>query len=135
MSPKQNYYVTNEELLPELKKFNQTGIMSEELGLMVLKIASGLANKGNFSNYTWKEDMINEGILAFLKFGRSFDPEISKNAFAYISMACYRAFVAYIKKQKKHSQIKDSCYNFMEIAPNEIKKSDAIDYTIIKRLC
>lgn len=131
----ENYYVTNEELLPELKEFNQTGIMSEKLGLMLYKIASGLANKGNFSNYTWKEDMISEGMLAFIKFGRSFDPEISKNAFAYISMACYRAFVAYIKKQKKHSQIKDDCYTFMEIAPNEIRKNEAIDYTIIKKLC
>lgn len=52
MSENNNYYVTNEELLPELKDFNQTGIMSEKLGLMVFKISSGLANKGNFSNYT-----------------------------------------------------------------------------------
>ena len=79
--------------------------------------------------------MVCEGVLAFLRFGKSFNPEISNNAFAYISMACYRAFIAYIKKQKKHSKIKDVCYNFIDIAPNELRKSDAIDYSIIKKVC
>lgn len=130
-----NYYVTNNDLIPELKKFSETGVMNEKLGRMVLKISTELANKGNFSGYTWKDDMISEGVLAFIRFGKSFDPSISNNAFAYISMSCYRAFIAYIKKQKKHAYIKDACYDFMGIAPNEIKKFDAIDYTVIKRVC
>lgn len=129
---KNNHYVTNEELIPELEEFTKTGKMSEKLGSMVLMIARGLANKGNFCNYTWKDDMIGEAVLAFLKFGKSYNPEVSKNAFGYIDMACYRAFIAYIKKQKKHSKIKNTCFEFMEQETDVLHNTDSIDYTLIK---
>lgn len=47
-----NYYVTNEEILPEIKKLRETGVVSEKLGEYFLRIARNLANKGNFSSYT-----------------------------------------------------------------------------------
>jgi hypothetical protein len=33
------------------------------------------------------------------------------NPFAYFSLVIHRAFISYLKKQKKHSVIKDICYN------------------------
>jgi len=107
---KKNYYVTNEELLPEMRKFRETGIASEELGRMFMKIANNLSNSGNFAGYTWKRDMVCEALLTCIKYSKNFDPEKGKNPFAYLTQICRHTFINFTKKQKKHSIIKDQCY-------------------------
>lgn len=132
------HYVSNKELLPEIEKYKETyqclkcgeiiisedkieecpscgseisNKASEVLGGMLLKIASNYANKGNFANYTWKRDMVFEAILTCLKYLNNFDiNRKNPNPFAYITTICHHAFVSHIKKQKKHSKIKDTCY-------------------------
>ncbi len=115
-------YVTNKELLPEIIKFKETwceeekkGEPSEELGRMILLIATRYADKGNFTNYTWKDDMIGDAVLTCLKYIKNFNPEKSQNPFAYITTICRNAFINHIKKQHRHSEIKDVCYKRHEI--------------------
>jgi DNA-directed RNA polymerase specialized sigma subunit len=115
-------YVTNKELLPEIIAFKKTwseedkkGEPSEELGRMILLIATRYADKGNFTNYTWKDDMIGDAVLTCLKYIKNFNPEKSQNPFAYITTICRNAFINHIKKQHRHSEIKDVCYNSHEI--------------------
>ena len=55
--------------------------------------------------------MICEAVLTCIKYMHNFNPDKSKYAFAYISKICFNSFRSYIKKQKKHSEIKDKCYN------------------------
>ena len=118
-----NNYVSNKELLEELTKFKATcrydvdgkyivgsGKLSDKLGKMLLLIAHGLSSKPNFNGYTWKEDMIGEGLLVICKYLHNFNPEKSSNAFAYVTQYFYNAFIAYITKQKKHSYIKDQLF-------------------------
>lgn len=129
----EKYYVKNKDLIPEIEKLSETGVMSEELGLMVLTIARNLSNKGNFINYTWKEDMIQEAVFTCCKYLKNFDLEKSKNPFAYITTICSHAFVNYINKQKKHSDIKDICFNGKELVEDDSSAFmyRAIDYTLI----
>jgi hypothetical protein len=115
-------YVTNKELLPEIAAYKETwdeetkcGHPSEELGRMILLIATNYANKGNFTNYTWKEDMIGDAVYTCIKYLKNFNPEKSQNPFAYITTICRNAFINHIKKQHKHSDIKDVCYKRHEI--------------------
>lgn len=127
------YYVRNKDLIPEIEKFAETGFISEELGKMLLLIAKNLSNKGNFINYTWKEDMIQEAVLTCCKYLKNFDLKKSNNPFAYITTICNHAFVNYINKQKKHSEIKDRCFNEREqVTNNEFGFTHkAIDYTVM----
>ena len=67
------HYVRNKDLIPEIKKFNESGQISEELGRMLLLIAKNLSNKANFINYTWKDDMIQEAVLTCCKYLKNFD--------------------------------------------------------------
>lgn len=127
------YYVKNVDLLREIKNYKETGKMSEELGGMILKIASGYANKGSFGGYTWKADMISEAVLTTCKYLHNFDLERA-NGFAYITTITHRAFLNYIKKQKRHSYIKDSCLKnadlFLQLEEMQFG-SKAINYSLM----
>lgn len=131
MKESKPHYVKNKDLLPEIVSYRETGICSEELGTMFLLIAKNLSNKGNFINYTWKEDMIQEAVLTCVKYSKNFDTDKSKNPFAYITTICNHAFVNFINKQNRHSDIKDKCFNMKETMheTGDYLSQKAIDYT------
>lgn len=129
---KSNYYVTNDELISELKKYHETKKVSNKLGKIFLDIATNLSNKGNFSSYTWKGDMIGEAVYTCIRYVYNFDMK-KKNPFAYFSKICYNCFIGYNKKQKKHSKIKDKCYNNAYLlSENDQYIEKAIDYESLK---
>lgn len=104
------HYVRNSDLLAEIIIYKQTGIATDRLGHMLLSIANNYTTKGNFIGYTWKNDMVGDAMLTCLKYLKNFDPNRSSNAFAYITQICKNSFKAHIKEQKRHSEIKDKCY-------------------------
>lgn len=107
---KNEHYITNEDLLKEVILFKEKKVMSENLGKMLLTIATHYATKSNFSGYTWKQDMIAESVLTVVKYLKNFNPDKSTNAFAYITQIIKNSFKLYITEQKKHSKIKDICH-------------------------
>jgi DNA-directed RNA polymerase specialized sigma subunit len=120
-----NHYVNNEQFLQEMiayKNSVKTAIkdsaerprVPDYIGSCLFKIATHLARKPNFANYTFKEDMISDGVENCLLYIDNFDPEKSKNPFAYFTQIIYYAFLRRIQKEKKHMYIK---YKSME---NEI---------------
>jgi len=127
-------YVNNEDILKEISIYKDTGVMTEKLGIILIQIMKGLSSKGNFYGYTWKEDMVAEGLLTCVKYLKNFDPEKSQNPFSYITKIGYMSFIAYIKKQKKHSEIKKTCYEFHENNMETEHTSDTMDYQDIKHL-
>lgn len=126
-------YITNKELIPVLDRYKKSGIVDDELGEMFYRIAKNLSNKANWSSYTWKEDMIQEAVFTCTKYIKNFDLKKSQNPFAYITQICYHVFVAYVKKQKKHSHIKDTCYKQIDRLDeqNNIWINKGIDYTVL----
>jgi len=127
-------YIKNKDLIPELEKMkNNNNVISEELAKMFYLISRNLSNKSNYISYTWKQDMVQEAVFTCTKYIKNFNLEKSRNPFAYITTICNHSFMAYIKKQKKHSIIKDVCYK--EIAKLEEQKNiwvnKSIDYTIL----
>ena len=81
--------------------------ISNYLGECILKIANDLSYRPNFINYTYKEEMISDGIENCLQYIDNFDPEKSKNPFAYFTQIIYYAFIRRIAKEKKQQKIKD----------------------------
>jgi DNA-directed RNA polymerase specialized sigma subunit len=129
-------YVKNKELYEELLKSKENdNKVSEKLGKYFYLIAKNLSNKSNFTGYTWKDEMISEAVFTCVKYFKNFNPEKSTNAFAYITQICYNAFIIYIKKQKKHSDIKQILYDKKNIInDNESKYTySSIDYTVFKK--
>ena len=106
-----NLYIDPDDLMESVKDYLKTGVMSNRLGSMILEIARNFSSKGSFRDYTWVDDMVGEAALTCVKYLKRFDPNKSNNPFAYITTICRNSFIQYIKKQKKHSNIKDVCFN------------------------
>jgi DNA-directed RNA polymerase specialized sigma subunit len=111
------HYVNNEQFLAALiehknniKKASELGLekpqVSNYLGECFLKIATHLSYKGNFVGYSYRDDMISDGIENCLVAADKFDPEKSSNPFAYYTQIIYFAFVRRIQKEKKQQATK-----------------------------
>ena len=81
-------------------------MVSNYLGECFIKIATHLSYKANFINYTYKDDMISDGIENCLTAVEKFDPSKSVNPFAYYTQIVYFAFVRRIQKEKKQQAAK-----------------------------
>ena len=133
---KRTDYVTNQQLMPEMLKYKETGLMSEELGEMVLMMCFKIMLKSNFNKYTFKAEMIGEAIENIMKYLlNNFDPYHEKaNPFGYLTTMIHNSFKNCIKKQQKHSKIKDLLYNsrlyLFESTSYSLK---GIDYTELKK--
>lgn len=127
-------YLDNLEFLEEIRAY-QKGNKSENFGKMLLLIARKYAERGCFSGYSWKDDMICEAILTCIKYINSFDVnKENPNPFAYFSKIIHNAFLNFIAKQKKHSSIKDTCYKNMEMFDTDQLEDNDMKYFNISSL-
>lgn len=101
-------YCTNEELLAEIYSYQETGIISNDLGRMILLIAENVSKSGCFHSYTWLEDMRQTAVETVLKYINNFDPigYEKPNPFAYFSTIIRYSFLTQIKKEKKQVNIR-----------------------------
>jgi hypothetical protein len=76
------------------------------VGECFLKIAEHLSRKPNFISYSFRDEMIADGIENCIQYFRNFDPEKSKNPFAYFTQIIYFAFLRRITKEKKQLYVK-----------------------------
>ena len=114
---KQKHYVNNEDFLKALIQYKADSkqaladgkskpIVPNYIGECFMKIAEGLSHKPNFINYTYRDEMIADGIENCLMYFENFNPEKSKNPFAYFTQIIYYAFLRRIQKEKKQLYIK-----------------------------
>lgn len=114
---KKEHYVNNKEFLEAMKVYRKSvnkakrekkpkPPVTDYIGSCFLKIANHLSYRPNFINYTYKEDMISDGIENCLQYVANFDPEKSSNPFAYFTQIIYYAFIRRIQKEKKQTTIK-----------------------------
>lgn len=81
---------------------------NDYIGKCFYSISYRLSGSGNFYGYTFKEEMIGDGIENCLQVIKSFMPEKSTNPFSYFTQVCWYAFVRRIKKEQKQQDIKKS---------------------------
>ena len=115
---KSEHYVNNKELLEALIVYREKVAIAKEkdlpkpritnyLGSCFLKIATHLSYKPNFVNYMFRDDMISDGIENCVQYIHNFDPEKSRNPFAYFTQIIHYAFLRRIQKEKKQLEIKN----------------------------
>ena len=132
---KPEHYVNNKEFLAAMVEYKKMCKRAKRekrnkppvtnyIGECFLKIANHLSYRPNFINYTYRDDMISDGIENCLQYLDNFDPDKSSNPFAYFTQIIYYAFVRRIQKEKKQTTIKqkmiaDSNYDDMTLQPGE----------------
>ena len=111
------HYVNNKEFLAALIRYREDveiarlqdktkPVIPRYIGECFLKIANHLSYRPNFINYTYRDDMISDGIENCLQYVNNFDPDKSDNPFAYFTQIIYYAFIRRIQKEKKQMQVK-----------------------------
>ena len=111
------HYVNNADFLAALieykkncdeakKKKKPEPPIPNYIGECFLKIADHLSRKPNFISYSFRDEMIADGIENCLMYFRNFDPDKSKNPFAYFTQIIYYAFLRRIMKEKKQLYVK-----------------------------
>jgi hypothetical protein len=135
-------YVNNPDLLKEMKiyvegysiaknKGEEPPKVSNYIGECILLIANRLANKPNFSGYSFKEEMISDGIENCLMYLHNFNPEKSNNPFAYFTQIIKFAFIRRIQKEKKQHYVKIKNFENLQLTDmiinNELKTVDLND--------
>ena len=145
---KSEHYVNNKELLQALIVYREKVAHAKEndlpkpritnyLGECFLKIATHLSYKPNFVNYMFRDDMISDGIENCVQYIHHFDPEKSKNPFAYFTQIIHYAFLRRIQKEKKQLDIKTKIIErtgfdeVMKVDDNSLS-GDSSEYNTIK---
>ena len=142
---KSEHYVNNKELLEALIVYRAKVAHAKEndlpkpritnyLGECFLKIATHLSYKPNFVNYMFRDDMISDGIENCVQYIENFNPEKSKNPFAYFTQIIYYAFLRRIQKEKRQLEIKNKILDKSgyEVAFHTDDKGASSDYNTIK---
>jgi hypothetical protein len=117
MTKKTNHYINNADFLKALIEYKEScdtaSAAGKEdpripnyIGECFLKIADHLSRKPNFVSYSFRDEMISDGIENCLMYFRNFDPIKSKNPFAYFTQIIYYAFLRRIMKEKKQLYVK-----------------------------
>lgn len=129
------HYVNNAEMLEAIKQYKadlkeardsgtEEPRIPEYLGECILKIATRLSHKYNFINYSYRDDMILDGIENCMICMNSFDPTKSSNPFSYFTQVIYFAFLRRIAKEKKQSYIKGKLIQEMPFESFELQGHD-----------
>ena len=142
------HYVNNKEFLAALIRYQEDieiarlqdktkPVIPRYIGECFLKIANHLSFKPNFVNYMFKEDMISDGIENCVQYIHNFNPEKSRNPFAYFTQIIHYAFLRRIQREKRQLEIKNkiiekSGYQEVFDDSNKIDGDNFAEYNSIK---
>jgi hypothetical protein len=117
MSKKTKHYINNADFLKALIDYRaacdeakrndkQDPIVPNYIGECFIKIAEHLSRKPNFVSYSFRDEMIADGIENCIMYFRNFNPDKSTNPFAYFTQIIYFAFLRRISREKKQLYVK-----------------------------
>ena len=123
------HYVNNREFsyavvdyVTAANKTKEAGIKNpvvpDYIAICFMKICEGLSHKPNFVRYTYRDEMVMDGVENCLKAIYNYNIDTATrtgkpNAFSYFTQIAYFAFIRRIVKEKKQTDIK---FKFMEQA-------------------
>lgn len=117
---KEKFYVNPQEFDDEIVSYYATDVMSDNLAQMVSKIANKLSYASNFINYTYREEMVGDGIIRMFKAltSKKYNHVKGRNPFSYFTRIAFNAFRNRIKKEKQikatHEKYQENLLLFSE---------------------
>lgn len=110
--PGDEHYVNNREFTLALDKYSRMcrdaekenkplPQMNNYLGASIMKMANRLAGSPRFRGYSYRDEMVSNGMLAAVKYAHKFDGDRFDNGFAYVTQILFSHFIITIKNEKK----------------------------------
>ena len=123
MKKKPEHYVNNKEFSLAVDGYaesvkdaeeasQESPVISNYIGECFMNICYRMASKHNFRDYSFKEEMINDGLENCVKAITNYDITTKTrkgppNAFGYFSLIVHRAFLRRIAKEKRQIEIRE----------------------------
>ena len=126
---KTKFYVDPKEFDTQIMKYYESGVLSNELAEMVSKIAHKLSYAPNFINYSYREEMVGDGIIRMFKalMSKKYNHTKGTNPFSYFTRIAFNAFRNRIKKEKHihetHEKYQNEFMMFSENYNNMVKNN------------
>ena len=135
------HYVNNKEFLKAMIEWRERCEVAENvgepqppvtnyIGECFLKIATHLSYRPNFINYTYRDEMISDGIENCLQYVKNFNPEKSQNPFAYFTQIIYYAFLRRITKEKKQTHVRNKIIENIQYESWTTMEGDDTSYSV-----
>lgn len=107
MTKKPTNYCSNVDMMKELQKYQDTGIISEQMGRMFLDIANKLIGHSAFRGYpqTLKEDLSSLALEKMVRGVQKYNMKFDK-PFPYFTQIAWNAFIYTCKGYYKQINIK-----------------------------
>ena len=135
------HYVNNKEFLQAMVEWGEKCSEDKKngksqppvtnyIGECFLKIATHLSYRPNFINYTYRDEMISDGIENCLQYVKNFNPEKSQNPFAYFTQIIYYAFLRRITKEKKQTHVRNKIIENIQYESWTTMDGDDTSYSV-----
>lgn len=106
------YKKNRDEALAQGLEYQITPYLAE----CIIKISNHLAYRWNFIGYSYRDEMIADGIEDCFRGFNSFDPTKSKQIFSYFTKCCFYAFVRRIQSEQKENNIRGKLIQNMDVS-------------------
>jgi hypothetical protein len=137
-----NHYVDNKQLYECIVQYKNDCIEAKRkkldkppipnyVGECIMMIAERLSHKPNFINYSFRDEMISDGIENCISYFDNFDPAKSTNPFAYFTQIIYYAFLRRILKEKKQQYVKHKSLENSLLFDDLISQMEGDDHTFV----
>jgi hypothetical protein len=137
--PKPRNYINNRQLFEEIvayqakvREHQANGLpppeVSRYIGLAVMEIAKRLASKSNFAGYSFRDEMVADGIEVCFKYAISaFNPEKTQNPFTYFTTSMYNVFVKRINLEAEQQYLKYKNYQQLNISDVDLPNASELN--------
>lgn len=130
------HYVDNKKFYDEILKYRQKvkeaelegkeePRLPEYIGECIWKIATKLSTMPRFINYSYRDEMISDGIENCIMYFKDYNPDVGQNPFAYFTQIIYYAFLRRIGKEEKNRYI--IYKNYQESIVNQGQSNYLVD--------
>lgn len=130
------HYVDNKKFYDEILKYRakieeaktlgkEEPRLPEYIGECIWKIANKLSTMPRFINYSYRDEMISDGIENCIMYFKDYNPEVGQNPFAYFTQIIYYAFLRRIGKEEKNRYI--IYKNYQESIVNQGQSNYLVD--------
>ena len=106
------HYVNNPDLYKAIVEYREKLAGNPEervpnyIGVCIMQICERLSTKPNFGGYTYRDEMVSDGIENCIKAVKGFNPEKSNNPFAYFTQIAWNSFIRRITLEKQETYVK-----------------------------
>lgn len=134
------HYVDKEELQKALMDYKLACLEASEtgdddppipnyIGECFVKIATKLSYRPNFIGYSFRDEMVSDGIENCLLYFRNYDASKSNNPFGYFTKIIWYAFLRRIAKEKRELAKKYKYIENIDITDIVTQEHDSGDFT------